>query len=271
LEKVEEESGTVNPVLDKDGNVSVLFMSTKTMREAFREFACETAQIDTNFDIDSSKCKLCAFCYLHPTTNKSEFCALTFLSDETAKTFEAAFLLFKTVCCVPPAVIFVDNKDFNEINVLKKVFPSAAILLCNFHVIKYVKNLIATALVKVEVKDEIMTYFKSMMYARSEEAYNKRRTILLLSVEGVQVRANKKYILLSEQFLNNWHTSKEMWVAYYRRELPTYGDNTSNRIKRSFWTLKQSLEHRFCSSHSIHRSIIHVISFCDDQISNASL
>ena len=77
---------------------------------------------------------------------------------------------------------------------------------------------------------------------------------------------HKKYVALSEQCLNNWEPCKDMWVAFYRRDLPTYGDNTNNRVERSFWTLKQSIEDRFRSTPTIHQSIIHLISFCEERI-----
>lgn len=52
-----------------------------------------------------------------------------------------------------------------------KTQASHIILLCNFHVIKYLKNLISTALVTVEVKNDLMDKFKRVIYATSEEDY----------------------------------------------------------------------------------------------------
>jgi len=81
LERVDEERGTVEYDVDADGHVSNLFVSTYAMRNAFLASCCTTVQIDTSFDIDASKYKLCGFCYLNPATNKSEFAALAFFGE----------------------------------------------------------------------------------------------------------------------------------------------------------------------------------------------
>jgi hypothetical protein len=121
------------------------------------------------------------------------------------------------------------------------VFEKATILLCTFHIIKYVKNLVATAPIVIEIKNYIMTKFKNMLYAQSEELYDENKNIFLASVNDIQVRVNMKYDSLKEQFDNNCNSScKIMWVKCFRKKLPTLGDNTKNRIERSFWTLKQS-------------------------------
>ena len=269
LVQMEEDGGTVATECDVEGNVSVIFLSSQSMKKAFLASSCTTVQVDTSFDLDSSKYKLCGFCYLNPTTNCSEISALAFLAEETAVNFRWTFQRFKEMCSESPA-IFVVDKDFNDISVLRQVFPTAAILLCYFHVIKYVKNLIATALITVESKNELMNNFKAMMYARTEALYEETKNEFLVSVEGVEVRVGQKYVSLKNQFLKNWDTCKEMWTACHRKHLPTLGDNTNNRIERSFWTLKMSIRDRFPAVPVIQQSVIHLVRFCEDRIMRAS-
>ena len=179
LEGEEEQGGHVEHAFGEDGNVSVLFLSSEAMKKAFIEASCRSVQIDTSFNFESSKYKLCGMCYLQPVTNRSEFCALAFLSDETARNLKITFECFKRMCShLPPLVIMVD-KDFTEIAVLKPVFPAARILLCYFHVLKYLKNMIATALVTVEVKESIMAKFKAVMYAVTEDIFQENKNDFL--------------------------------------------------------------------------------------------
>ena len=154
LENIEGDGGIVQNTFDEGGNVSVLFVSSHSMKTAFLDASATIMQVDTSFDFDASKYKLCGFCYLNPTTNKSEFSALAFLSDETAATFRAAFKFFRDMCSQAPSVFMLD-KDFTEIGVLKEIFPNASLLLCHFHVIKYLKNLIATSPTTVEISNDI--------------------------------------------------------------------------------------------------------------------
>ena len=139
LELIEKKNGYNDYDLGNDGEISGLSMS---MKKAHIEACSICVQIDTSFNLDCSKYKLCAFCYLNPTTNKSELCALPFLAYEKADIFTAAFRFFKNFTAKLP-VVFIFDKDFKEIALLKSMFPNATILLCNFHVIKYFKNFIS--------------------------------------------------------------------------------------------------------------------------------
>ena len=79
-----------------------------------------------------------------------------------------------------------------------------------------------------------MDKFKRVIYTKSYEDYQAKKNVFLVSAKDVQVRANKQYVLLEDQFLNNWDSCHKMWVAFHRKNLPTLGDNTNNRIERSF-------------------------------------
>lgn len=100
-----------------------------------------------------------------------------------------------------------------------------------------------------------------MLYTQGDELYDENKNIFLTSVNGVQVRVNIKYVSLKGQFINNWDGCKIMWVKCFWKNLPTLGDNTKNKIERSFWTLKQSLHTRFSTLPEIYPSIIYLESF----------
>jgi len=59
---------------------------------------------------------------------------LPLLSEETSSNLRIAFSVFKTICNRHKNIFIVD-KDFNEISVLKEVFEKAKILLCTLYVI----------------------------------------------------------------------------------------------------------------------------------------
>lgn len=89
----------------------------------------------------------------------------------------------------------------------------------------------------VEIKNEITTKFKNVKYARSVKLYKENKSIFLSSVNDVQVQVNMKYVSLKDQFINNWDSCKIMWVTCIKKNLPTLGDNTNNRIQKSFYTV----------------------------------
>ncbi|KAE9541810.1 hypothetical protein AGLY_003801 [Aphis glycines] len=122
---------------------------------------------------------------------------------------------------------------------------------------KFLRNLsksrkfTTTAPVMVEIKNDIMSKFKNMLYAWSEELYNENKIIFLTLVNDIQ------------------DSCKIMWVKCFKKNLPTLGDNTNNRIERSFWTLKQSLHTRFSSLPEISQSIVYLVSLCSERLTES--
>lgn len=89
-----------------------------------------------------------------------------------------------------------------------------------------------------------------------KDIYEEMKSRFLGAVDVVEVRVSQKYVPLKDQFLNNWDSCKEMWVACYRSALPTLGDNTNNSVERSFWTWKQSILDKFPSLPVIEQSSV---------------
>jgi hypothetical protein len=70
------------------------------------------------------------------------------------------------------AVIVVD-KDFNELTVLRDAFPQADVVLCQFHVQKYLKKIVAHPKfdISVQVRKDLHNIFQSVIYAQSSTEY----------------------------------------------------------------------------------------------------
>lgn len=64
-----------------------------------------------------------------------------------------------------------------EILVLRRMFPKAITLSCNFHVLKYrhVKNMITTTLLTVKSKGDLKDRFKLLMYTHSEVNFDLKK------------------------------------------------------------------------------------------------
>lgn len=90
--------------------VSVLFLSSVIMKEAFMTSSCTTVQADMSFYFDASKYMLCAFCYLNVMTNRIKLGALAFLAKETAANFQSTFKYFKSMCAASlPSALHRDH------------------------------------------------------------------------------------------------------------------------------------------------------------------
>ena len=64
----------------------------------------------------------------------------------------------------------LSDKDLQNIDLLKKYFPQANILLCTFHVIKYLKGVVADYESK-ENKQDVMDIISKMVYCKDDNEY----------------------------------------------------------------------------------------------------
>ena len=176
-----------------------------------------------------------------------------------AETYENLEFFYKELLDLPGTsevkVILVD-KDLTNVNLLKAMFPHAVVLLCKFHVIKWLKSVIAKIVTTTDIKNSLMFRIKEMVNANSEgiydEAYKKFDEICeenILSIENSES--------LLDYFRRNWHNSRKDWVFYFRLKLPTFGTNTNNHLESFNKSLKISVDHHLHLTASI-REIIEI-------------
>ena len=67
--------------------------------------------------------------------------------------------------------VFVD-KDFAQEAAITRSLPATQVLLCAFHVMKAVKTKLAKLRVDRLSKEETLTLFKRLMYARNEKTFS---------------------------------------------------------------------------------------------------
>ena len=119
------------------------------------------------------------------------------------------------------------------------MFPEATILLCTFHVIKYVKTLISTAVCTVETKNELLNNFKELLYSKSDADYEKKKKKLSSKKQTIEFRVNKKYVLLTN-FQKTGTTAKTCGLFITVATFQLWATIQITRVERSFWTLKSS-------------------------------
>ena len=141
--------------------------------------------------------------------------------------------------------IFIVDKDFTQIKMIEKNFPGCTVILCQFHTLKYMRNLIATAVTVVETKTKLFEQFKRIVYAHNEETFESESKKFIEESSEIMIRMNNTYQLLHHYYAKNWESCKKMWVKCFRKHLPILGDNTTNRVERTFWMLKKSLPATF--------------------------
>ncbi|OWY94471.1 hypothetical protein PHMEG_00035783 [Phytophthora megakarya] len=146
MKEFTQEAGNVGGMfVDTVNNKNIatcITLQTKHMREIFDRFP-EVVMIDATHSANSSKYKIFSI-MAHDSFGKGQFVQHAVVQNERNPTLLTSLEEFK---CNKPAwtrikCILID-KDFEEISVLTTAFPNATLLLCQFHVLKYLRELIA--------------------------------------------------------------------------------------------------------------------------------
>jgi hypothetical protein len=135
-------------------------------------------------------------------------------------------------------VIMVD-KDMNEIRVLETHFPEARVLICHFHVIKYLKEMRSNPeFGKISSDDagQVDACIHKMVYADSEISYDDGHAALKGLCERIGNSAFFDY------FEKNWHDCQDRWVMHRRADLPHFHNHTNNRLENFFGKLKDGVD-----------------------------
>lgn len=133
--------------------------------------------------------------------------------------------------------VFMIDKDFSEVSLLRQAFPRATVLLCWFHVKKYLRAEMAKSeyggrytydMEKVEDSVDMMIRADSMA------SYMKGLRYMYYMLDGHDESGDLPEPVhpLLQYFIKNWDSCKEMWSAYGRAGLAHLGNNTNNRYDK---------------------------------------
>ena len=168
-------------------------------------------------------------------------CAIAWMSDETYETLRFVLDAFKSLSDAEPSYFLID-KDLTEWRVIEDVFPNCLVLLCTFHSLKWLQQIIYTARASSEEHVRLYQAFSSLLYARDEEMFQEKLEAFKEMAEGVEVRASGKESDLWLYFTKNWLTYRRQWAHVDRRGLRIRGENTTNRLESAFCDVKLDLK-----------------------------
>ncbi|KAE9040216.1 hypothetical protein PR001_g6626 [Phytophthora rubi] len=159
---------------DVDGKrvAACITLRTKHMRNLFTQFP-EVLLIDATHGTNRSKYKVFAF-MAHDTFGKGQFVQHALLQNERWPTLLTALKEFKAnnPSWTKLQCVLID-KDFTEMSVLKQAFPDVTILLCQFHVLKYLREEIASSDYGFNSwqKNQLRGVMSLLVYAKTEMEY----------------------------------------------------------------------------------------------------
>jgi hypothetical protein len=137
--------------------------------------------------------------------------------------------------CLRRVRVIIVDKDLNEIRVLQSRFPEARVLICHFHVVKYLVGVAHRSdFSKISAIDfkTLETFVNNLVYSNTEVAYKDNKLALMCFCQGAGIDGYFDY------FMKNWDSCVPMWVKYARADIPHLRNNTNNRLESWFGKFK---------------------------------
>lgn len=123
-----------------------------------------------------------------------------------------------------PKIIMVD-KDLNEIEVFRAMFPGVRVLICHFHVIKLLNSAIRDDKKYGTYPSDVLQHMdfcvSNIVYSKSDDEFQQH----LVEFKHLACSDNRTALWL--YFKMNWVNCQEMWVMLHRMNLPHFRSNTT--------------------------------------------
>ena len=194
--------------------------------------------LDITYGCCAEKYKTAAIVYPCPRTGGTRVACTAVLVDETSPTM-AHFLQFFRDEVLSPKFFFVD-KDFGQLEVLRRLFPSAIVLLCAFHVIKYLANNVFPTLHSTRhrdmlpIKRHLFKLFKRLVNSTTQSQFDGVWQQFKAEAKFCTIRSGKSVVDLVDYMDKNWIGCQEMWARHHRRAFPIRFTYTTNRFVNTF-------------------------------------
>ena len=201
--------------------------------------AGDIVYVDATSNLDRQDSKLVKFMTCSPAGGLPLGFVVT--SSESEKVLTEAFTEFKRILPddafakrgkeIGPTLFMTDDANA-EINALRKVWPTAKLLLCVWHVLNAVWRWLWDNDHKVKKDDRpyLLKKFRKLLYAKTTAEYGEVKEDMLKDAICLQYPNYIKH--LDQAYLHR----KEVWAISVRNEekLPTHSTNTSNFVEASF-------------------------------------
>ncbi|XP_064101843.1 uncharacterized protein LOC135212403 [Macrobrachium nipponense] len=230
---LEQEPGSyVEITIGDDGKITNIFIQLPFMKEALVKFP-EVLLLDGTYRINNTKMPLYTF-----MVEYGYGCSIPvghfFVANENMETIAAGFESLKKsvgVKILSQNQVFLVDKDFTEIGLVRKYFPESAIHLCLFHVFKTFRS--ETTKILGKNRNEITELVEKIVYCSTEETYEELYAQLLVKTTSQFEEYLKK---------KNWHECRHMWVSAWRKKTVTFGNRTTNRLESFHHKLKEVMK-----------------------------
>jgi hypothetical protein len=221
---------TKRNVMTDDNDLQCIYIQTDRMKNWYHQYP-EILHIDSTFSINLEKFQLISI--LAQDNNLRgvpvAYCLMNTDTKENLNFFYENFLKHNNVTKTNAIII---DKDLTNIDLLSQFFNNVQLLLCTFHVLKYVKLKIQKLQVDHSCREVLMELFNKVLYSRDEASMT----------QSIQKLLDQSPDDFTKYLQDNWFNRKDMWVTFYRKTLINFDTDTNNHIESFHNLLKLRID-----------------------------
>ncbi|ETL46993.1 hypothetical protein L916_03221, partial [Phytophthora nicotianae] len=220
------------------------------MKRLFRSFP-EVVLVDATHDTNANRYKLFSFA-VHDVFGKGQYVFHSLIETEEIPNLRMAVESFKKYNPSWKDIrVVMTDKAMHEKTVLRESIPQAPQLLCQWHVITWLKK--QAVRLAPKNKDKLKGLVKALVYSRNSQEYEANKTAILQSLGG---GGGDKEHPMYKFLMDNWDNSQDEWVSYRRGNVVHLDNNTNNRLESKWGKIKQVLEKHFTLDDTISTPIM---------------
>jgi len=155
---------------------------------------------------------------------QSEIAAIGLLVNEEEITLRWFFETFKKTNPISINTrVYVTDKDMKERNVIRTVFPNAALTICLFHTLRTFNREVTSEKRNITPKqrDDIKQIFQNLAYCKTQLEYDSM-------YHHLQAMAPES---IMEYYNKNWHAIRNEWVIGMTLNTGNFMNKTNNRLE----------------------------------------
>ena len=175
-----------------------------------------------------------------------QLAAQAILSNEKKETLQCFMKTFQDLnpACKHTSVFVVD-KDFNEMSIIKDLWSNASIHTCLFHFLKALHLQIYRTTGSYDAKKRLVQICQQLAFAHTEETNSE-------IFKDMQQNAPGSFV---EYYINNWHNCRQMWAGFAQKACVNYGQRTTNLLESYHQKLKRHCHGNITLSQLIHQLV----------------
>ncbi|CAF2786046.1 unnamed protein product [Rotaria sp. Silwood2] len=230
--------------INENGTLECLYIQTVHMKEWFDKYS-NILHIDSTLKINIENYQL-FICLVQNANLKGvpvAYCLMTTGNKDNLEFFYSTMSQQNDL--TQTQVVMVD-KDLTNIDILQEYFRQARILLCIFHVLKYLKIRIHELKIPLTNRMNIMKNIRKLLYDNNQ----------MSAIYLKEIKNNSEGTDFYNYFEINWLTCCERWQTQYRKNLFNFNTDTNNHLERFNRKVKDYISPNMHISECVKKLII---------------